>query len=167
MSESIVQYFVTQFGDKASPELITFIISMLPILELRGGLIAAKLMGVSFAKAFAICYIGNMLPIPFILLFIRKIFTWLKRFDKIEHMIDKLEARSIRKADKVKKYRLWGLFLFVAIPLPGTGAWTGALVADLFDIRIKKSFPVIAIGVAVAGLIISILSYGLLGAFGL
>ena len=144
MSESIVQYFVTQFGDKASPELITFIISMLPILELRGGLIAAKLMGVSLA-----------------------IFTWLKRFDKIEHMIDKLEARSIRKADKVKKYRLWGLFLFVAIPLPGTGAWTGALVADLFDIRIKKSFPVIAIGVAVAGLIISILSYGLLGAFGL
>ncbi|MCM1509028.1 MAG: small multi-drug export protein [Ruminococcus flavefaciens] len=167
MSESIVQFFISQFGDKAAPEVITFIISLLPVLELRGGLIAAKLMGISFAKAFAICYVGNMLPIPFILLFIRKIFTWLKKFQKTEVLISKLEARSIRKADKVKKYRLWGLFLFVAIPLPGTGAWTGALIADLFDIRIKHSLPIIAIGVFVAGIITSILSYGLLGAFGI
>ena len=90
----------------------------------------------------------------------------LKRFKKIESFIDKLEARSLRKADKVKKYRLWGLFLFVAIPLPGTGAWTGALVADIFDIRIKHSLPVIALGVLVAGMIISALSYGLFGALG-
>ena len=118
-------------------------------------------------KAFLICYIGNMLPIPFILLFIRKIFSLLKKIPSVEKVIVNLEARSIRKADKVEKYRLWGLLLFVAIPLPGTGAWTGALIADLFDIRIKHSLPVIAIGVLVAGIIISSLSYGLFGLLGL
>ena len=107
-----------------------------------------------------------MLPIPFILLFIRKIFTLLKKIPSVEKIIDKLEARSIRKADKIEKYRLWGLLLFVAIPLPGTGAWTGALIADLFDIRIKHSLPVIAVGVLIAGIIISALSYGLFGLLG-
>ncbi len=166
MSESIAEYLVNTLGDKFSPELISFFVSMLPVLELRGGLIAAKLMNVEFFKAFAICFIGNMLPIPFILLFIRKIFNLMKKIPQIESVICKLEARSLRKADNVKKYRLLGLLLFVAIPLPGTGAWTGALIADLLDIRIKHSFPVIALGVFIAGIIISILSYGLLGLIG-
>lgn len=166
MSESIAEYIVNLLGDKISPEFIAFIVSMLPILELRGGLIAAKLMEIDFLKAFAICYIGNMLPIPFILLFIRKIFTLLKKIPAVENSIIKLEARSIRKADKIKKYRLWGLLIFVGIPLPGTGAWTGALVADLFDIRIRHSLPVIAVGVLIAGIIISALSYGLFGLLG-
>ncbi len=166
MSETIAEYLVNFLGDKISAEMIAFIVSMLPILELRGGLIAAKLMNIDFFKAFAICYIGNMLPIPFILMFIRKIFKILKKIPKVEEMINKLEARSLRKADNVKKYRLLGLLLFVGIPLPGTGAWTGALIADLLDIRIKHSFPVIALGVFIAGIIISILSYGLLGLIG-
>ncbi|MBR6568320.1 MAG: small multi-drug export protein [Clostridia bacterium] len=166
MSEAIAEYLVNTLGDKFSPEIVSFIVSMLPILELRGGLIAAKLMNVDFLKAFAICYIGNMLPIPFILLFIRKIFNLMKRIPKVEEIITKLEARSLRKADNVKKYRLLGLLLFVGIPLPGTGAWTGALIADLLDIRIKHSLPVIAAGVFIAGVIISILSYGLLGLIG-
>lgn len=166
MSEAIAEYLVNTLGDKFSPEIVSFIVSMLPILELRGGLIAAKLMNVDFLKAFAICYIGNMLPIPFILLFIRKIFNLMKRIPKVEEIISKLEARSLRKADNVKKYRLLGLLLFVGIPLPGTGAWTGALIADLLDIRIKHSLPVIAAGVFIAGVIISILSYGLLGLIG-
>ena len=166
MSETIAEYIVGLLGDKISPELIAFIVSMLPILELRGGLIAAKLMEIDFFKAFAICYVGNMLPIPFILLFIRKIFNWLKKIPAVEKAIVKLEARSIRKADKIEKYRLWGLLLFVGIPLPGTGAWTGALIADLFDIRIKHSLPVIAAGVLIAGIIISALSYGLFGLLG-
>lgn len=166
MSQSIAEYLVNSLSGKLSAELIAFIISLLPILELRGGLIAAKLLNIEFAKAFVICYIGNMLPIPFILLFIRKIFNYLKRYKKINKLIEKLEMRSVRKADKVKKYRLWGLLLLVAIPLPGTGAWTGALVADLFDIRIKHSLPVIAAGVLIAGLIMSALSYGLFGALG-
>lgn len=166
MAETIAQFFIDNLDGKVSSEIIAFIISMLPILELRGGLIAAKLMGIEFIKAFIICFIGNLLPIPFILLFIRKIFDWFKRFKKIEKIIDKLEARSIRKADKVKKYRLFGLFLFVAIPLPGTGAWTGALVADLLDVRIRHSFPAIALGVLAAGIIMSVLTYAIPGAFG-
>ena len=166
MSETIAEFLVNLLGEKISPELIAFIVSLLPILELRGGLIAAKLLEIDFLKAFIICYIGNMLPIPFILLFIRKIFALLKRIPKVEKLIVDLEARSIRKADKVEKYRLWGLLIFVGIPLPGTGAWTGALIADLFDIRIKHSLPVIAVGVLIAGIIISALSYGLFGLFG-
>ena len=138
----------------------------MPILELRGGLVAAKLMDIDFLRAFAICYIGNMLPIPFILLFIRKFFVLLKKYNRIARVIDKLEEKSLSKADKVKKYRLWGLFIFVAIPLPGTGAWTGALIADLLDIRIRDAFLTIAAGVLVAGLIISALSYGLFGLLG-
>ncbi len=166
MTEAIAQYFVDNFSDVLSAEIIAFIVSMLPVLELRGGLIVAKILEVSFLKAFIICYIGNILPIPFILLFIRKIFSLLKKVKWIKCLIDKLEAKSIRKADSVKKYRLWGLFLFVAIPLPGTGAWTGALIADLLDIRIKHSFPTIASGVFVAGIIISALSYGVFGLLG-
>lgn len=167
MSETLANFFVEALSDRLSPEIITFIVSIMPILELRGGLIAAKLMGVDFFKAFIICFIGNMLPVPFILLFIRKIFGLLKKSPKIEAMIEKLEARSLRKADNVKKYRILGLVLFVGIPLPGTGAWTGALIADLLDIRIKHSLPAIALGVFIAGVIISIFSYGLLGLLGL
>ena len=166
MSEQLAEYIVSLLDGKLASELIAFIVSMLPILELRGGLIAAKLLDVEFVKAFIICFIGNMLPIPFILFFIRRIFNYLKRFKKIEKIIEKLEMRSVRKADNVRKYRLWGLFIFVAIPLPGTGAWTGALVADLLDIRVKHSLPVIAVGVLVAGLIVSAFSYGLLGFIG-
>ena len=166
MSETLVNFFINELGDKLSPEFITFIVSMLPVIELRGGLIAAKLLGVEFFKAFLICFIGNMLPIPFILLFIRKIFNLLKKIPKVEEIITKLEARSLRKADNVRKYRILGLILFVGIPLPGTGAWTGALIADLLDIRVKHSFPAIALGVFIAGVIISILSYGVLGLLG-
>lgn len=166
MAESLAEFFVTALEGKVSSEIIAFIVSMLPILELRGGLIAAKIMNVEFIRAFILCYIGNMLPIPFILLFIRKIFNWLKRFEKIGSIIRKLEEKSLSKADNVRKYKLWGLFLFVAIPLPGTGAWTGALIADLLSMKTKEAFPVIAAGVAVAGCIISALSYGLFGLLG-
>lgn len=166
MSEKIAEYLVTALGDNFSPEVIAFIVSLLPILELRGGLFAAKLMNIEFFKAFIICFLGNMLPIPFILLFIRKIFDLLKRIPKVEQILTKLEVRSLRKADTIKKYRILGLIIFVGIPLPGTGAWTGALIADLLDIRIKHSLPAIAVGVFIAGVIISILSYGLLGLLG-
>lgn len=167
MSEQLAQFFVDNLGGKLPEEIIVFIISMLPVLELRGGLIAAKLMNITFWKAFIICYFGNMLPIPFILKFIRVIFNALKKNKHIEGTITKLEIRSIRKGEKVKKYREWGLLIFVAIPLPGTGGWTGALIADLLDIRMKKSLPLIAAGVLIAGLIMSVFSYGLLGLIGL
>lgn len=166
MSEHIAGFFVEKLGGVVPPEIIVFIISMLPILELRGGIIASRLLGIGFFKAFAICFVGNMLPIPFILKFIRYIFKALKKSRKLNGTIEKLELRSKRKSEVVQKYRGWGLLILVAVPLPGTGAWTGALVADLLDIRIKKSLPIIALGVFIAGLIMSALSYGLFGLIG-
>lgn len=132
----------------------------MPILELRGGLIAAVLLGIPLWKAFILCYIANMVPVPFIILFIKKIFEFLRRFKLFAKFIDKLEAKTAKNKDKVMKYKQWGLLLFVAIPLPGTGAWTGALFAALLDIDIKKAVPIIALGVLIAGVIVSVLSYG-------
>ena len=167
MTEAIADYLVGVFQGSIPEELIIFLISMLPILELRGGMIAAKLLDVELLRAFVICYIGNILPIPFILLFIRKIFEFLKKIGPTRKLVEKLESSSMRKSEKVKKGSKWGLLTFVAIPLPGTGGWTGALIAALLDMRIKVSFPVIALGVLIANLIMSAFSYGLLGMFGL
>ena len=167
MTEAITDYLVGVFQGTIPKELIIFIISMFPVLELRGGMIAAKLLDVELLKAFVICYLGNILPIPFILLFIRRIFQFLKKFDKIGKLVEKLEVRSMRKSEQVQRWRNWGLLAFVAVPLPGTGGWTGALIAALLDMRIKTSFPIIALGVLIANLFMSIFSYGLLGLIGL
>lgn len=165
MTEALVDRIVDVFQGNVPKELIIFLVSMLPVLELRGGMIAAKLLGVPLLKAFVICYIGNILPIPFILLFIRKIFQFLKRFSGTRKIVEKLEVRSMRQSEKVKRWHNWGLLLFVAVPLPGTGGWTGALIAALLDIRIKTSLPIIALGVLIANLIMTAFSYGLLGIF--
>ena len=165
MTEALVDRIVDVFQGNVPKELIIFLVSMLPVLELIGGMIAAKLLGVPLLKAFVICYIGNILPIPFILLFIRKIFQFLKRFSGTRKIVEKLEVRSMRQSEKVKRWRNWGLLLFVAVPLPGTGGWTGALIAALLDIRIKTSLPIIALGVLIANLIMTAFSYGLLGIF--
>ena len=103
------------------------------------------------------------MPVPFILLFIRKIFEIMKRSKAFEKIVNKMEKKAKKNSEKVKKYELFGLFLLVAIPLPGTGAWTGALVAALMDIRLKKSLPAIALGVIAAGLIVSAVMYGIVG----
>lgn len=161
MIESIIDTIMTFLRDKVPDELTVFLISLMPILEIRGGMIAARLLEMDFLKAFAICYVGNMLPIPFIILFIRKIFDFLRRFKFFERIIVKLEKKTEKNKDKVIRYEAWGLLLFVAIPLPGTGGWTGALMAALLDIRIKRSLPIIAIGVLIAGFIMSGLTYGL------
>ena len=140
-------------------ELIVFLISLLPILELRGGLIAASLLGIEYWVALPICILGNLLPIPFILLFIRKILSWLKNTKPVRKLVEKIEQKAEKNKGKITKYAKWGLYMFVAIPLPGTGAWTGALVADALDIHVKKSFPVIALGVISAGIIMVIVAY--------
>ena len=107
---------------------------------------------------FAISFLGNIIPIPFILLLINQIFEWLKKIPVINKPIYWLEEKTLKKRDKIDKYGIWGLLLFVAIPLPGTGAWTGSLLAALLHLDRKKSFGVICIGVFIAGLIISIAS---------
>lgn len=161
--ESIVQSFVSSLQDKLPSELVVFIISLFPVLELRGGLVAASILEIEWWRAFAICFLGNMIPIPFILLFIRKIFDFMKRWKPFKKIVDWLEKKADKHSGKIEKYRLWGLFILVAIPLPGTGAWTGALVAALMDIRIKNALPCIAAGVLVAGIIVGFISYGIAG----
>lgn len=161
--DSLVYPLIEFLSDNHIPrELIVFIISLFPILELRGGILAAMVLQLDWPTVFIICCIGNLLPIPFILLFIKKIFLWLKntRFVKLVH---KLEKKAAEKSVKVSKYKILGLFFFVAIPLPGTGAWTGALIASLMDMRIKQALPSIFVGVLTAGLIMTLISYGVLG----
>ena len=160
MAETIANYIVDLLQNKIPGELIAFLVSLLPILELRGGLIAANLLGVKLIPAFIICFLGNMLPIPFILLFIEKIFDWLRDKKGLGKVVRYCEKKADKNKDKIEKYGLWGLFILVAIPLPGTGAWTGALVSALMRLDIKKSLPVIAAGVIGAGIIVSLVMYG-------
>lgn len=162
MAEQLAGWFVNSLGGIFSPEIIVFIVSLMPILELRGGIIAGFLMGLELKTSFIIAFIGNIIPVPFILLFIKFIFKKLKK-TRFKNSIEKLEKKAISKSDQIQKYAYLGLLLFVGIPLPGTGAWTGSLIASLLNMDNKKSFLVIAIGVVMAGIIISILSYGLLG----
>lgn len=160
--ENIIESIVNTFNGSLPKELIVFIISMIPILELRGSLLAAGFLNMDFLSTFIIAVIGNFLPIPFILLFINKIFTWLKK-TRFKKTVEKLENKALSKSDKIQKYGKWGLFLFVAIPLPGTGAWTGSLIASLLRMKIKDSLPWITFGIIVAGLIMSLLSFGIIG----
>lgn len=160
----MIESFIEALGNLPE-ELVVFIISLMPILELRGGLVAASLLGVPWHIAFPICVIGNMLPIPFILLFIKKIFKILRKWPLFRTIIPKLEKKAGEKGSLINKGRFIGLFSFVAIPLPGTGAWMGALAATMLDIRMKRSFPIIFLGVLTAGIIMSVLSYFIPGLF--
>lgn len=166
MTEKLVGFFVNLFGGNKNSEIgkiiIIAILSMLPIIELRGGLIAAALLNLDGVLSFITCYVFNLLPIPFILLLITWIFKQFKKTKALGKIVDKMEAKVNKKKGQIEKYGYWGLFLFVAIPLPGTGAWTGALIAAILEMDKKKSFLTIAIGVLVAGIIMMILSYGLL-----
>ncbi len=139
------------------------LISMLPILELRGGLLAASLLKIPPVQAIPVCIIGNIIPIPFILLFIKQIFKWMKEIKVFRPFIVKLEERAMGRSDQIRKYEFWGLVAFVGIPLPGTGAWTGALFASLLGVDIKKSAAAILVGIALATIIMYVFSYLIVG----
>ena len=142
--------------------LITFLISMVPVVELRGAIPYALAAGVEPWLACVLSIIGNMIPVPFILLFIRKILEWMKTRPKLGKIAFKLEERAHSKSGKVRQSQLIGLLLFVAIPLPGTGAWTGALIAALMDIRMRRALPTILAGVVIAGIVVTlVLSLGI------
>ncbi|HAL63886.1 MAG TPA: small multi-drug export protein [Clostridiales bacterium] len=157
----IVETIVEFLRGKISKELIVFIISVIPILELRGSLIAAGFLKMEFLSTYVIAVIGNMLPIPFILIFIEKIFEWLKK-TPFKGIVTRLESRAASKSDIIKKYGKFGLFLFVAIPLPGTGAWTGSLAAVLMRMKFRYAILPIFLGVLTAGLIMSLISFGII-----
>lgn len=166
MAEKLVNSIVAGLGTfTAIPfmkEIIVFIISMFPILELRGGLIAASLLHMNPITSYIICIIGNILPIPFILWFITKILKWMrnsKRFNKIALWLDK---KVEKHKSQIEKFGYFGLVLFVGIPLPGTGAWTGCLIASVLEMDKKKSFLAALLGVFIASIIMMILSFGIL-----
>jgi uncharacterized membrane protein len=133
---------------------------MLPIIELRGAIPIGLAMGMSFRQAFITCYIGSLIPVPILLFTIRPVFKWLRQTELFNKIIHKLIHKTLNRSHYVEKYGFWGLLLFVAIPLPGTGVWSGTLVAVLLDVRFKVAFPAIVLGNLIAGVLIMILSQG-------
>lgn len=145
---------------------VTLIVSMIPVIELRGAIPLGVSLGLSHFDAMWVSMLGNMLPVPFIILFIRPIFKWMTRkSEKLGRVVEKLEARAEGKWDKVHKYQFFGLAIFVGIPLPGTGAWTGALIAAVMDMRMRSALPSIALGVVMAGLLVTGITYGFTSIF--
>ncbi|MBQ8474110.1 MAG: small multi-drug export protein [Clostridia bacterium] len=135
---------------------------MVPIIELRGAIPIGAALGLPVYVNYIVSVIGNIIPVPFILLFIRAILQWMKKVPKLNKIAIWVEEKAEKNKSKVLKYATFGLFLFVAIPLPGTGAWTGSLVAAMLDMRMKRAFPAILLGVMCAGVIMSLASYGVL-----
>lgn len=158
----LISEIISNLKNIFSKEMIVFIISLMPVLELRGGLIASAILGIEYTKAALICVIGNIIPIPFILLLLKKIFSILEKFGPTKKIVLWLKKKAHDNKPKIDKYGFWGLVLFVGIPLPGTGAWTGALVSSVFDMDIKKSLVAIILGIILALIIMSIVSYGIL-----
>jgi uncharacterized membrane protein len=141
--------------------LTTFLLSMVPVMELRGAIPIGVGMGLNPLAAMLVSIVGNMVPIPFIILFIRRIFAWLRRnLPGLDGLVTRLETKAHLKGRKVKKYKYLGLCIFVAIPLPGTGAWTGALIAALLDMSMRRALPSILLGVFIAACIITGLTFG-------
>ena len=141
--------------------LTVFGVAMVPIFELRGAIPVGIASGMPFWSVFLTALLGNLFPVPFLILFTRRIFEWLrKKSELLERFVSRMERKAADKEELLKKYELLGLCILVAIPLPGTGAWTGSLVAAVFDIRLKHAFPAIALGVLIAGIIVSAVTYG-------
>nr|WP_235897320.1 small multi-drug export protein [Baileyella intestinalis] len=134
---------------------------MLPVIELRGGIPYGVVAGLGVKTALTCALIGNILPVPFLILFTTKVFAWLRtKSPKLDRLVVKMEQKGMSKKDVIDKYEFWGLVLLVAIPLPGTGAWTGCLVAALLEMDVKKSIPAVILGVLIAGAIVSFITYG-------
>lgn len=162
MVEVIEQFFLELVGK----ELCVLLCSMLPIIELRGAIPLGAALGLHPVLNYLLAIVGNLLPVPFILLFIRKFLDFLGRFHCFEKVVCWLREKAEKGRGKVEKYAVIGLAVFVAVPLPGTGAWTGSLVAALMGMRISKAMISVICGVLIAGVLMSLLSYGVVAAFG-
>ena len=152
-----MEFFSTYLGKL----LGTFFISMVPVIELRGAIPAGVAAGLDIWTATLLSIAGNMVPVPFIILFIRKIFEIMRKLSsKLDNLVSRLEQRADKHKATVNKYKFWGLLILVAIPLPGTGAWTGALVAAMMEMRLKDALPAIFVGVVVAAIIVAMVTCG-------
>lgn len=164
--EKIVEIFINLFGGIISinygKEILIFLISMFPILELRGGILAAALLNMNPQNSFIICLLGNIIVIPIALYFLELIFKILRKINFFDKIINKIEKKCLSKREQLDKYGYLGLLIFVGIPLPGTGAWTGCFLASLLGMNKKKSAIAAMLGVLMAGIIMMILSFGLL-----
>lgn len=166
MSEKIVNVILGAFGGLTSiaygREILVFIISLMPILELRGGLIAASLLQVPLATSYVISIIGNVIPVPFILLLINKVLKWMRNSKHFKGIAEWLDSKVEKHKGQIEKFGYLGVVLFVGIPLPGTGAWTGSLIASVLEMDRKKTFLAVLLGVFIASIIMSVLSYGVI-----
>lgn len=134
---------------------------MVPVVELRGAIPYGVIAGLDVHEAFLLAVIGNLVPIPVLVVFTRKVFEWLRtKSEWLDRLVRRLEAKADKNKELVEKYKFFGLMILVAIPLPGTGAWTGALVAAMLDMRLKRAMPAIIVGVLVAGVLVTSLTYG-------
>ena len=141
--------------------LLTFLVAMVPVVELRGAIPFGVVRGLNIWTAIIASVLGNLVPVPFIILFIRRIFAWMRaHMPKLDGLVTRMEKKAEKNRAAVEKYAFWGLAILVAIPLPGTGAWTGALVAAMMEMRLKRAFSAIVIGVVIAGVIVSVVTYG-------
>ena len=167
MSEKLVNVIVGAFRGLTTmalgKEIIVFIISFLPILELRGGLLAAALIGLDPVPSYIISIIGNILPVPFILLLINKILDWMRKSKKFKKVAKWLDEKVEKHKGQIEKYGYLGIVLFVGIPLPGTGAWTGSLIASVLEMDKKKTFFAVLAGVFIASIIMMVISFGVIG----
>lgn len=160
--EAIVEFLVDLFGNGIGKEILVFLISMMPILELRGGILAAALLNMDPIVSYIICVVGNIIVIPIALYFLELIFKVLKKVNFFDKIITKIENKCLSKRSQLDKYGYLGLILFVGIPLPGTGAWTGCFLASLLGMDKKKSFLAAMLGVILASIIMMLLSFGIL-----
>ena len=161
----VAEWFAHVTGGHIPPQLAVMFISMVPLLELRGGMIVARILDLPYIQSVIFCVLGNIIPIPFILLFNKQIFKWMKKFKGLGKIAEFFENRAMKKSDKFKNGEFVALILFVGIPLPGTGAWMGSLIAALLEMDIKKAVLAELIGLAMAITIMSILTYALPGVF--
>lgn len=146
--------------------LLTALMSMVPVVELRGGIPFGVALGLTHWQALLAAIIGNIIPLPFIVVYIRRIFQWMrKHMPRLDRLVDKLETKAHLKGKTVTKYKYLGLMIFVAIPLPGTGGWTGALVAAFLDMRLRRAMPALVLGVIIAGFLVTGITYGFTSIF--
>ena len=142
-----------------------FIVSMVPLIELRGSVIVGTAFGLPWLNVLLLSIVGNLLPIPFVLIFGKKLINWLKTLPFLSRLTHWYERRLMNKSDTIQKFAFYGLWLFVGIPLPGTGAWSGSVIASLLDVPLKKSIPAVIAGVLTAGIIMTVASRGVAGLF--
>lgn len=165
IAQSIVAFIISIFGANAGKVIGIFLISLLPVIELRGSIPVGYYQGLPWYTNMITSIIGNLLPVPFILLFVVKVFEFMKKRNIMVGFIEKIEKSAMSRSDSIANKEFIGLMLFVAIPLPGTGAWTGALIAALLQFNRKKSFMYICIGVLIAASLVTLGVYGVIGSF--